>query len=169
MKFIHANLETLRELYHNQLRLLLSIELQIADALPDMIQRATDIELKQAFHSHLQETAAQVVRVEGILKEETKDVKAETCKVLKALVSEAEDMIKDSNDPTVRDAALISAAQRVEHYEMAVYGAVRQWALVLGKNRQAELLDETLKEESRADYLLTEIASRINIEADKAA
>lgn len=169
MKLVSANLETLRELYHNQLRMLLSTEEQIVEALPKMTEKATDTQLKQAFRSHLQETNTHVTRLRDILREETKDVEAETCKVLKALVTEAEDMIKDSKDLAVRDAALIAAAQRVEHYEIAAYGAVRQWAHVLGKNNQAALLDQTIKEEGHADHLLTQIASRINFEADKAA
>jgi ferritin-like metal-binding protein YciE len=169
MKLMSANLETLRELYHNQLRMLLSTEQQIVEALPKMIEKCTDIQLKQAFQSHLQETNVHVTRLQNILREETRDVEAETCKVLKALVSEAEDMIKDAKDETVRDAALIAAAQRVEHYEIAAYGAVRQWALILGKNKQATLLDQTIKEEGHADHLLTEIAGRVNVEADKAA
>ena len=169
MKIISANLETLRDLYHNQLRMLLSTEQQIVEALPKMIEKATSPHLKQAFQSHLQETNVHVTRLQDILREETKDVEAETCKVLKALVTEAEDMIKDAKNENVRDAALIAAAQRVEHYEIAAYGSVRQWALILGKNGQAALLDQTIKEEGHADHLLTEIAGRINIEADKAA
>ena len=169
MKLMSANLETLRELYHNQLRMLLSTEQQIVEALPKMMEKATDTQLKQAFRSHLQETNVHVTRIQDILREETQDVKAETCKVLKALVTEAEDMIKDAKDVAVRDAALIAAAQRVEHYEIASYGAVRQWAITLGKNDQASVLDQTIKEEGHADHQLTQIASRINFEADKAA
>lgn len=169
MKLVSANLETLRGLYHNQLRMLVSTEQQIVEALPKMIEKATDTQLKQAFRSHLQETNVHVTRLQDILREETRDVEAETCKVLKALVTEAEDMIKDAKDLAVRDAALIAAAQRVEHYEIAAYGAVRQWAHVLGKNNQAALLDQTIKEEGHADHLLTQIAGRINFEADKAA
>jgi ferritin-like metal-binding protein YciE len=169
MKFMSENLETLRGLYHNQLRMLLSTEQQIVEALPKMMEKATDVQLKQAFQSHLQETNVHVIRIQNILREETKEAKAETCKVLKALVAEAEDMIKDSKDEAVRDAALIAAAQRVEHYEIAVYGAVRHWAQILGKNEQASLLDQTIKEEGHADHLLTEISNRINVEADKAA
>src|SRR5947208_1430173 len=133
MKSMSANLETLRELYQHQLRMLLSTEQQIVEALPKMIEKATDTRLKQAFQSHLQETNVHVTRLQNILSEETRDVEAETCKVLKALVTEAEDMIKDAKDDAVRDAALIAAAQRVEHYEIAAYGAVRQWAVILGK------------------------------------
>src|SRR5579864_4426364 len=98
MKLMSENLETLRGLYHNQLRMLLSTEQQIVEALPKMIEKATDVQLKQAFQSHLQETNVHVTRIQNILREESKDVKAETCKVLKALVAEAEDMIKDSKD-----------------------------------------------------------------------
>jgi ferritin-like metal-binding protein YciE len=169
MKFFSANLETLRELYHNQLKMLLSTEQQITEALPKMIEKATDTQLKQAFQSHLQETHVQVTRIQQILRAETNDVESSHCKVLAALVSEAEDMVKDSTDESVRDAALIAAAQRVEHYEIAAYGAVRQWARILGKSQQAALLDQTILEEGHANKLLTEIANRVNVEADKAA
>jgi ferritin-like metal-binding protein YciE len=169
MKFFSANLETLRELYHNQLRMLLSAEQQITEALPTMIERATDTQLKQAFQSHLQETHVHVTRLQQILREETNDDESITCKVLPALVAEAEDMMKDATDTSVRDAALIAAAQRVEHYEIAVYGAVRQWAHILGEAEQVIILDQTIQEEGHADQLLTSISNRVNIEADRAA
>src|ERR1700748_3915857 len=136
MKFFSANLETLRELYINQIRMLLSTEQQITEALPKMIEKQTDTQLKQAFQSHLQETHVHVTRLQEILQAEKQDVEALKCKVLPALVAEAEDMIKDATDTSVRDAALIAAAQRVEHYEIAVYGAVRQWANILGRGGQ---------------------------------
>jgi ferritin-like metal-binding protein YciE len=169
MKFFSANLETLRELYHEQLRMLLSTEEQITEALPKMIEKATDPELKRAFQTHLQETREHVTRIQQILREETNEAKSSRCKVLAALVSEAEDMIKDATDESVRDAALISAAQRVEHYEIATYGAVRHWAYILGEADQVALLDRTIKEEGHADHLLTSIANRVNVEADKVA
>jgi ferritin-like metal-binding protein YciE len=169
MKFFSANLETLRELYHSQLRMLLSAEQQITEALPTMIEKATDTQLKQAFQSHLQETHVHITRLQQILKAETHDAESLKCKVLAALVSEAEDMIKDATDDSVRDAALIAAAQRVEHYEIAAYGAVRQWAHILGHPEQMTILDQTIKEEGHADQLLTSIAEHVNIEADKAA
>lgn len=169
MKFFSANLETLRELYHDQLRMLLSTEEQITEALPKMIEKATDPELKRAFQTHLQETREHVTRIQQILREETNEAKSSRCKVLAALVSEAEDMIKDATDESVRDAALISAAQRVEHYEIATYGAVRHWAYILGEADQVALLDRTIKEEGHADHLLTSIANRVNVEADKVA
>jgi ferritin-like metal-binding protein YciE len=169
MKLFSANLDSLRDLYHNQLRMLLSTEQQIVDALPTMIEKATDPQLIQAFQSHLQETRVHVTRLQDILRQENREVDAIKCKVLSALVTEAEDMIKDATDLTVRDVALIAAAQRVEHYEIASYGAVRRWAQILGRQGQAALLDQTIKEEGHADHLLTSIADRVNVEADKAA
>jgi ferritin-like metal-binding protein YciE len=169
MKLFSADLDSLRDLYHNQLRMLLSTEQQIIDALPTMIEKATDVQLKQAFQSHLQETRVHVTRLQDILREELHEAEPIKCKVLSALVSEAEDMIKDATDLTVRDVALIAAAQRVEHYEIASYGAVRRWAQILGEAEQAALLDQTIKEEGHADHLLTSVAERVNVDAEKAA
>lgn len=169
MKFFSANLNSLRKLYINQLQMLLSTEEQITEALPKMIEKATDTQLKQAFQSHLQETEVQVSRLEQILQQATGEAKSIKCKVLSALVDEAEDMIKDASDESVRDAALIAAAQRVEHYEIAAYGAVRHFAQILGENSDAQLLDQTIKEEGHADHLLTEIANRVNPYAERAA
>jgi ferritin-like metal-binding protein YciE len=169
MKVFSANLDNLRKLYINQLQMLLSMENQIIEALPKMIEKATDTQLRQAFQSHLQETGEQVTRVEEILNASASEAKEVKCKVLAALVSETEDMVKDAAEDSVRDAALIAAAQRVEHYEIAAYGAVRHWARLLGQKAQAELLDKTIKEEGHADQLLTQIAERINLQADKAA
>ena len=169
MKLFSADLDSLRDLYRNQLRMLLSTEQQITEALPTMIEKATDVQLKQAFQSHLQETRVHVTRLQDILREELREAEPIKCKVLSALVSEAEDMIKDATDLTVRDVALIAAAQRIEHYEIASYGAVRRWAQILGEAEQAALLDKTIQEEGHADHLLTSIADRINVEADKAA
>jgi ferritin-like metal-binding protein YciE len=169
MKFFSANIDSLRKLYINQLQMLLSTEQQITEALPKMIDKTTDTQLKQAFQSHLQETRVHVTRVEQILRENAGEAKSIKCKVLAALVDEAEDMIKDASDESVRDAALIAAAQRVEHYEIAAYGAVRQWARILGNTSQAQILDQTIKEEGHADHLLTEIADRVNPYAERAA
>ena len=169
MKLFSANLDSLRDLYNNQLRMLLSTEQQIIDALPTMIEKATDVQLKQAFQSHLQETRVHVTRLQDILREEHGEADPIKCKVLSALVSEAEDMIKDATDLTVRDVALIAAAQRVEHYEIASYGAVRRWAQILGEAEQAALLDKTIQEEGHADQLLTSISDRVNVEAERAA
>ena len=169
MKVFSANLDNLRKLYVNQLQMLLSTEQQITEALPKMIEKAQDVQLRQAFQSHLQETNGHVQRLEQILGSVTGEAKTVKCKVMAALVTETEDMVKDAADESVRDAALISAGQRVEHYEIAVYGAVRRWAQLLGETQHAELLDKTIKEEGHADHLLTEISNRVNPYAEKAA
>jgi len=169
MKVFSANLDNLRKLYVNQLQMLLSTEHQITEALPKMVEKATDTQLKQAFESHLQETRAQLTRIEQILNQAAGEAKPVKCKVLAALETETEDMVKDAADESVRDAALISAGQRVEHYEIAVYGAVRRWAQILGETAHVELLDKTIKEEGHADKLLTEIADRVNPYAQRAA
>jgi ferritin-like metal-binding protein YciE len=169
MKLIHEKMKDLRALYINQARVMLSAEQQIVRALPRMIEKATDAQLREAFQSHLQVTEIHVMRLEGILNHTIGDADSEKCHVMAALVDEAEEMIQDSADLTVRDAALISAAQRVEHYEIAAYGALRHFAQVLGLEGDAEILNETIHEEGRADHLLTEIAERINPAALKAA
>lgn len=169
MKFMSANIDSLRKLYVNQLQMLLSAEQQITEALPKMIDKSTDMQLKQAFQSHLKETEQHVRRVEQILQQCVGEAKPVKCKVLAALVTEAEDMITDAKDESVRDAALIAGAQRVEHYEIASYGTVRNWARILGETSQAQTLDTTIKEEGHADHLLTEIANRVNPYAEKAA
>lgn len=169
MKMFSANLDNLRKLYVNQLQTLLSTEQQITEALPTMIDKSTDTQLKQAFQSHLQETREQAKRLEQILNQATGEAKPIKCKVTAALISAAEDMVKDAADDAVRDAALISAGQRVEHFEIATYGAVRHWAQILGESAHAELLEKTIKEEGHADHLLTEISDRVNPYAEKAA
>jgi ferritin-like metal-binding protein YciE len=169
MKFFSENLDSLRKLYINQLQMLLSTEEQITEALPTMIEKATDPDLKEAFQTHLQETRGHITRVQQILNEATGEAKSVKCKALAALVTEAEDMIEDASDKSVRDAALITAAQRVEHYEMAVYGTVVYFAEILGETSQADLLEQTLDEEKHADQLLTEIADRVNTSAQRAA
>lgn len=169
MKFFSANLDSLRKLYINQLQVMLSAEQQIVAALPKMIEKSTDTQLKQGLQSHLQETQVQATRLEQILREETRSADPVKAKTMAALVTEADDLVKDATDESVRDAAIIAAAQRVEHYEIAAYGAVRTWAYILGKNSQAELLDRTIKEEGHADQLLTNIADRVNPAAQKVA
>lgn len=169
MKFFSANLDNLRKLYINQLQLLLSAEQQIVDALPKMVSKSTDTQLKQALQSHLQETREQAKRLEQILQDETKSVDMVKAKTVAALITEAEDLVKDATDESVRDAAIIAAAQRVEHYEIAAYGAVRTWAHILGHTSEAELLDRTIKEEGHADQLLTSISDRVNPAAQKVA
>jgi len=166
---LRKKLKDLRELYINQLRTVLSAEIQITRALPTIIDRATDQQLKQAFQSHLQETEFHVSRIEDILSRAVGKSEQIKCNAVAALVAETEDLILDAKDDSVRDAALIAAGQRVEHYEIAVYGAIRHFAQILGEAEAAELLDKTIKEEGHADHLLTSIANRINPAAQQAA
>ncbi|HTX75951.1 MAG TPA: DUF892 family protein [Terracidiphilus sp.] len=175
MKWLSEDFRNLHALYLNQLRVLLSAEELIVRELPNLVIRATDVELQQAFRTHLEETEEHIRRLERILGEEHRRNPAADatgpvkCKPIGALTTEAEEMIIDARDAWVRDAALIAAAQRVEHYEIAAYGTLRQWALLLGETAAAELLDQTLKEEGHADHLLTSIAERVNPKAKKAA
>jgi len=171
MKIVSENFRNLRALYVNQLRVLLSAEEQHVRALPDMANTATDEQLKEAFRSHYQETEIHIKRLEEMLagiKGVDPSVTSTSpirCKAVHALIAEVEDMMQDARDAFVKDAALIAAAQRVEHYEIAAYGTVRQFAWVLGEFAAADVLDQTVKEEGHADHLLTSIAERINLNA----
>ena len=169
MAIFSANLENLRQLYVDQLQHLYSVETQLTEALPKMADAATDTQLKQAFTNHLQETRQHVSRLKQILGNTQQSVDAKKSKAMATLITEGEDMIKDAKDNSVRDAGLILAAQRVEHYEIASYGALRHFAQVLGEDQAAQILDETLKEEDHADHLLTEISKSANPRANKAA
>jgi ferritin-like metal-binding protein YciE len=169
MKFFSANLDSLRKLYVDQLQRLHSAETQITEALPKMIQSASEPQLKNALQTHLQETRGHVARLEQILNQATGSVDSKKSKGIAALISEGEDVIKDAVDASVRDAGIIAAAQKVEHYEMAAYGTVRTFAEILGNDAQASLLDQTLEEEKHADSVLTQISDTANTKADKAA
>jgi ferritin-like metal-binding protein YciE len=169
MKFMSANLDNLRKLYVDQLEHLHSAETQITKALPKMIEKATDPQLKQALETHLQETRGHVGRIEQILQSSAGEVDSKKCKGIAALITEGDDLIGDASDEAVRDAVIIAAAQKVEHYEMAAYGTVRTFAEILGQTQEADLLERTLDEEKHADAVLTEIADTANTRADKAA
>ena len=161
MKLFSAHLESLGELYNNELRKALDLEEAITKALPLMIEKATDIQVKQAFQSHLQETETHVEKVRSLLG----DQDSETCKVIHALVTEANDTMKDVTDADVLDVALIGAAQQVEHHEIAVYGTLKAWARLLGKTEDVAVLESILHDEKHADVLLSDISDRVNTEA----
>jgi ferritin-like metal-binding protein YciE len=169
MKFLIEHLKNLRELYLNQLQMLLSAEEQIAIASLDMISRATDPELKGALQIHKDETEQQVLRLEQILTAATGSAKLIKCKAVHALIDEGEDMLLDARNDAVRDVALIASAQRIEHFEIAAYGAVRRFAEILGDSAAATLLTQTIDEEGNADQVLTAIAERLNLDARQAA
>lgn len=159
----------LKDLLVLQLEDLYDAEKRLTEALPKMASAAHSPELKSAFQKHLTETKTHVTRLENVFKELGHKADRETCDAMKGLIKEGEEMIEAKGDPAVRDAALIAAAQRVEHYEMAGYGTLRNFAQRLGHHLAADLLQETLDEEGNADKMLTEIADNIvNVKAQHA-
>ncbi len=165
MKVFSANIQDLRTLYISNLKKALDMEQKITKALPGLIKKATDPDLVTAFETHLEETNGHVTRVESLLQRNIGESKTETCKVINGLTTEASDTIKDVNDTSIRDIALIGAAQQVEHHEIAVYGTLRRWAEILGLTEDAVVLESIEEEEGKADALLSEIAERVNFQA----
>jgi ferritin-like metal-binding protein YciE len=165
MKLFSANIEDLRTLYIDSLRKALDMEQKITKALPDLIEASSDSELAGAFRTHLRETEGHVSKVEGLLQRLVGETETETCKVIGGLTTEASDTIKDVTDPTVRDIALIGAAQQVEHHEIAVYGTLRRWADLLGLPEHSEVLESIEDDEINADELLSSLSERVNLEA----
>jgi ferritin-like metal-binding protein YciE len=161
-------LKTLHDLYVEELKDLYSAEQQILKALPKMAKAAASSELADAFQEHLKVTQGHVERLDKIFEMLEISPKGKKCKAMDGLLEEGKELMNEDADPSVMDAALIAAAQRVEHYEMAGYGCVRTFARHLGYDEAAELLQETLAEESEADKKLTELAeSAVNVEAMK--
>lgn len=159
-------LKTLHELYVHELKDLYNAENQLMKALPKMAKAASSSELAQAFTDHLEETKVQIERLETIFTELEVSPKGKKCKAMEGLLEEGKDIMAEDADPSVMDAALICAAQRVEHYEIAGYGCVRTFARLLGFENAADLLQETLDEEGMTDKKLTDLAeSVINVEA----
>jgi ferritin-like metal-binding protein YciE len=169
MKFLVEHLKNLRELYLNQLQMLLSAEEQIAFASLDMVQWASDDELKGLLQGQKNETEKQIVRLEQMLNAATGTAKPVKCKAVHALITETDDMVLDARNEAVRDVALIAAVQRIKHFEIAAYGAVRRFAEILGDSASAALLTQTIDEEGNADHLLSAIAERLNLDANVAA
>ena len=151
-------MEELRDLY--------SAETQLLDALPKMAEAASSNQLKAAFSHHLEETKQHVTRLERIFQQIGEKASGETCEAMKGLIKEGESLVKSKGEPDVRDAGLVGAAQRVEHYEIAGYGTARSLARRLGEGQIAETLQQTLNEEAEADKKLTSIAeSKVNVAA----
>src|SRR5580765_2046987 len=159
-------LETLHDLYVDELKDLYSAENQLLKALPKMAKAATSAELRQGFEAHLKETKGQVERLEDIFQELDESPKGKKCKAMEGLIEEGKEAMDDYEDADVLEAALIAAAQRVEHYEMAGYGTVRTYANLLGFKNAAKLLQETLEEESATDKKLSKLARGINPKAN---
>jgi ferritin-like metal-binding protein YciE len=164
--FTSTEFNSFQDLFVDQLEDIYDAEQRLTKALPQMADAANSSQLKQAFRQHLTETQGHVSRLETIFRQFGIDPKRETCQAMKALISEGEEMVDAKGDPTIKDAALIAAAQRVEHYEVAAYGTARSFALRLGRKEAANLLQQTLEEEKSADQKLTQIAeSSINVQA----
>lgn len=161
------SVKTMQELLIDELKDLYSAEKQIVRALPKLAKAATSPDLKQALTNHLKETQGQVTRLERIAEIVSKKLTGKTCVGMKGVLEEGSEVLEDTDKGTVRDAAMIAAAQRVEHYEMAGYGSAREFAKMLGLSDVASLLDETLEEEKAADKLLSGIAKQVNTAAKR--
>jgi ferritin-like metal-binding protein YciE len=159
----------MEELFVDELKDLYSAEKQITKALPKMAKGASSEELREAFLSHLEETNGQIARLEQAFEILGEKPTGKTCVGMKGVLEEGSEMLEDTDKGEVRDAGLISAAQRVEHYEMAGYGSARDFAKLLGQSEIANLLNETLEEEKAADKKLTGISKGVNVAAKAAA
>ncbi|HKI01340.1 MAG TPA: ferritin-like domain-containing protein [Thermoanaerobaculia bacterium] len=159
-------IDSLRKLYVDELKDLYSAEKQILQALPRMAKKTKNAQLKQAFELHVQETQKQVERLDQVFEMLGKSPRGKKCKGMEGLLEEGKEMMQEDMEPEVMDAALIAAAQRVEHYEIAGYGTVRTYAQILGEDQHVKLLQQTLDEEGNTDKKLTQLAeSSINVEA----
>jgi ferritin-like metal-binding protein YciE len=163
-------LESLRELFIEELQDLYSAENQILEALPKMIEKTSSPDLKAGFSEHLEQTRNHVKRLDQIFNQLGDDVdrKDKTCKGMKGIIKDADELLKTDAEPEVLDAGMIAGAQRVEHYEIAGYGTVRTYAQLLGRNEWAQLLEQTLEEEKLTDKKLTQLSGHINLEAKAA-
>lgn len=162
-------LETLEDLLVSELRDLYSAENQLIKALPKMAKAATSEDLKSAFEEHLEQTREQAARLEKIAKQLDITLRGKKCTAMEGLIEEGKEQMSEDAEPDVMDAALIAAAQKVEHYEMAAYGCARTWARQLGHDQAADLLQTSLDEEGDTDKRLTELAESFVNEAAQAA
>jgi ferritin-like metal-binding protein YciE len=153
-----VSLDSLNDLFIDELRDVLSAEKQLVKALPKMAKASTSAELRQGFETHLAETVNHVERLKQVFESIDETARAKTCKAMEGLIEEGSEIIKEEADPEVKDAALIAAAQKVEHYEIAAYGTLVTWANLLGHEQASELLAQTLEEEKATDQKLTELA-----------
>ncbi|HEX3130270.1 MAG TPA: ferritin-like domain-containing protein [Thermoanaerobaculia bacterium] len=158
-------IDSLRKLYIEELKDLYSAEKQILQALPRMAKKASNPQLKAGFEEHVRQTEVHVQRLEQIFEGLGKSPRGKKCKGMEGLLEEGKEVLQEDMDDETRDAALISAAQRVEHYEMAGYGTVRTYAQLMGERDAAKLLQTTLDEEGLTDKKLTQLAESINVEA----
>ena len=159
--------EGLKELYIDELKDLYNAENQLLKALPKMAKAASSEELRQGFEEHLEQTRGHVERLEDIFKSLDENPKGKKCVGMEGLVKEGSEMMEEDFEGALMDAALIGAAQRVEHYEIAAYGTVSEFARILGEDEHVSLLEETLQEEKDTDEKLTGLAKEINPQANE--
>ena len=162
-------IESLQELLIEEMRDIYSAENQFAKAAPKMAKKASNPQLKKAFETHLKETEGQIKRLQQIFEKLGKKPTGKKCAAMEGLIEEGKEMMAEDMEEDTMDAALISVAQKIEHYEIASYGTVRTWAQLLGDDQTAKLLQQSLDEEGKTDKLLTQLAeSSINLEAAQA-
>ena len=157
--------DSLQQLYIDELKDLYSAETQMVKALPKLAKASYNAQLRQAFEEHLRQTSEQVSRLEQIFEMLEEKPTGKKCRGMEGLVKEGSETMQESYSDAVKDAALIGAAQRVEHYEIAGYGTVRAFAELLGEDEHVSLIEQTLEEEKKADQTLTELAEQINAQA----
>jgi ferritin-like metal-binding protein YciE len=166
MGLFSKDIKTLDDLFVHTLQDIYYAENQILKALPKMIGKATDRELKEALSEHLEQTRGHIQRLEQVFEMHGAEVKAVNCPAIDGIIKEANEIVGDIGDKSVLDAAIVAAAQAVEHYEITRYGTLATWAKQLGREDCAEILVETLEEEKEADEILTDVAKgRVNAEA----
>jgi ferritin-like metal-binding protein YciE len=158
---------TLKDVYVDELRDLYNAEQQLIKALPKIAKAATSEDLQQGFEEHLEQTKGHARRLEQIFQALGESVKGKKCKGMEGIVAEGAEVMSEDYEGAVMDAALISAAQRVEHYEIAAYGSVHAYATILGEAEAANLLEQTLNEEKETDQKLTDLSESINEEANR--
>lgn len=160
-------LTSLNDLFLHELKDLYDAEHQLVEALPRMARAATDPDLKAAFEKHLAETRKHVIRLKGVFEKIGEEATREPCRGIKSLLEEGNKVTAEAADPVVLDAALVAAAQKVEHYEIAAYGTLITWVTLAGLDSSLRLLEQTLEEERAADEKLTEIAESSVSAADE--
>ncbi|HEX6791746.1 MAG TPA: ferritin-like domain-containing protein [Candidatus Krumholzibacteria bacterium] len=160
-------MDSLRELFIEQLQDAYDFEKQIMKALPKMTRAASSSELQNAFENHLEQTRRQIDRLETIFEQLDEEPEGKPCKGMAGVLAEGKEVMDEVEDDDVKDAGLIAAAQKVEHYEIATYGTLRTWAGMLDEDEVMRLLEQTLEEEKEADQVLSELADEINVEAEE--
>lgn len=162
--------KSLEDLFEDEIRDLLNAEKQVLAALPKMSKKVESDELRQIMEEHLEQTKKQIDRLEQVFEEMGKPAKGKTCKAMQGIIEEGKEIMEETLDEDTIDAGIIAASQKVEHYEIASYGTVAAWAKMLGLERSAELLTQTLEEEKNADKMLTKMAlSKANKRANQGA